>query len=418
LITYIKIETYTMPKKKKILYLNLSLMFLMHLLLCGNLFSQSWNQTTSFPGTPRDDDSYFKIGTKHFVGTGREVGFGCTRDFYFFDEATQSWGNTSPLPAGKERQYANATSYNGKGFLFGGVDCTGIYQNDLWTYDPVTDSWTELSVLPAAGRAGMVAFLLNDSWFVVGGKNTNGTLNEVWTYNFTSQTWVQKNNIPTDGIWRGIAFTFQNNAFIGLGRNNLNNQTGHNAEILSYQSDNDSWADVPNLVWGTRSYVGYAQTDSLLFLFGGLDSSGQILTSAERIHLSDFTTDFLPDFPSVARKGGVAFLVQNDLYYTTGVSTDTRFNETWRLDNVAVLDEVSSIQFHIFPNPARLEINMIGNKVIGSVELLDVYGNVQSSNQVNSTQFTLTLDHFSSGYYFLKVIFEGNEQIEKILISN
>ena len=56
----------------------------------GIIYSQTWNQTTSFPGTPRDDASHFKIGTKHFIGRGREVGFGCTRDFYFFDESTSS----------------------------------------------------------------------------------------------------------------------------------------------------------------------------------------------------------------------------------------------------------------------------------------------------------------------------------------
>jgi N-acetylneuraminic acid mutarotase len=405
-----------MPKKKKILYLNLPLMLLLHLLLCGNLFSQSWNQTTSFPGTPRDDASYFKIGAKHFVGTGREVGFGCTRDFYFFDEATQSWGNSAPLPAGKERQYASATSYNGKGYLFGGVDCAGIYQNDFWTYDPLTDSWTELSALPSAGRAGMVAFLLNDTWFVVGGKNTNGTLNEVWTYNFTAQTWVQKNNIPSDGIWRGIAFTFQNNAFIGLGRNNLNNQTGHNAEILSYQSGNDSWAVVPTLDWGKRSYVGCTQTDSLLFLFGGLDSTGQILTSAERIHLSDFTTDFLPDFPSIARKGGMAFLVQNDLYYTTGVSTDTRFNETWRLDNVAELDEVSSFEFQVFPNPSSTEITIKANEPIVSIEILDELGRLQFAEKINATHFQFSANFLEAGNYFVKITTKSGERIEKFVV--
>lgn len=390
--------------------------FILFVLNSGISFSQSWNQTTSFPGTPRDDASYFKIGTKHYIGTGREVGFGCTRDFYIYDEATQSWGNSSPLPAGKDRQYASATSYNGKGYLFGGIDCAGNYLNDFWTYDPLTDNWTELSVFPAAGRAGMVAFLLNDSWFVVGGKNTNGTLNEVWTYNFTSQTWVQKNNIPTDGIWRGIAFTFENNAFIGLGRNNLNNQTGHNAEILSYQSGNDSWAVVPNLVWGTRSYVGYAQTDSLLFLFGGLDSVGQILNSAERIHLSDFTTDVLPDFPSVARKGGVAFLVQNDFYYTTGVSTDTRFNETWRLDNLAVLDEVSSFQFQVFPNPCSSEITIKANEPIVSIDILDEFGRLQFAEKINATHFEFSANFLESGNYFVKITTENGEQIEKLVV--
>jgi N-acetylneuraminic acid mutarotase len=382
------------------------------------IFSQSWNQTSSFPGTPRDDASYFKLGTKHYIGTGREVGFGCTRDFYSFDENTLTWNASASLPVGKERQYASSCSWNGKGYLFCGVDCSGTYLNDLWSYDPVTDSWTELNALPSGGRAGMVQFVLNDTMYCVGGKNASGILNEVWAYHFSNQTWIQKNNLPSDGIWRGIAFTFQNKGYIGLGKNNLNNQTGINSEILKYDSNLDSWSVVPNLNWGTRSYIGHTQTDSLLFLFGGLSETNQILVSTERIHLTDFTTDILADFPSIPRKGGVAFLVQNDLYYTTGVSTDTRFNETWKLSAVASIDELSTNQFDVFPNPATIEINIQGTKVIESVELLDVSGQVQSSNHVNSTKFTLTLDQFSSGYYFLKVLSEGTEQIEKVFISN
>jgi N-acetylneuraminic acid mutarotase len=383
----------------------------------GIIYSQTWNQTTSFPGTPRDDASHFKIGTKHFIGTGREVAFGCTRDFYFFDESTLSWGNSSPLPAGKERQYASGISYNGKGFIFGGIDCAGVYQNDLWTYNPTTDSWNELNSLPSAGRAGMVQFLLQDTLYIVGGRNTSGIMNEVWTYNFSTQTWTQKNNLPSNGIWRGVAFTFQNNAFIGLGRNNLNNQTGHNAEILNYQPSSDSWTAVSNLSWGTRSYVGCAQTDSLLFLFGGLDSTGQILTSVERIHLSDFTTDLLPNFPSDARKGGVAFLVQNDLYYTTGVSTDTRFNETWRLDNVAYLEEVTSFQFQIFPNPCSTEMTIKASEPIISIEIMDELGRILFKEKINAIYFQLLTSFLKSGNYFVKIETENYELMEKLVIN-
>jgi N-acetylneuraminic acid mutarotase len=380
------------------------------------IFSQSWNQTTSFPGTPRDDASYFKLGSKHYIGTGREVGFGCTRDIYSFDENTLTWNASASLPVGKERQYASSCSWNGKGYLFGGVDCAGIYQNDLWTYDPVTDSWTELSVLPAAGRAGMVAFLLNDTWFVVGGKNTNGTLNEVWTYNFTSQTWVQKNNIPTDGIWRGIAFTFQNKGYIGLGRNNLNNQTGINSEILKYDSNLDSWSVVPNLNWGTRSYIGHAQTDSLLFLFGGLSETNQILVSTERIHLNDFSVEILADFPSIPRKGGVSFLVQNNFYYSTGVSTDTRFNETWQLANVSALKEITSFKVQIFPNPSSTEITIEATEPILSIEIIDELGRLQFAEKINNTHFNFSTNLLESGNYFVKIKTENGERIEKLVV--
>ena len=215
--------------------------------LTTQVYSQSWEQTSSFPGTPRDDASYFKIGNKHFIGTGREVGFGCTRDFYYFDENNLSWQSSASLPIGEERQYAIGCSWNNKGYFFGGVDCSGAYKNDFWEYNPNTDTWTILPNLPSLGRAGMVQFILEDTMYIVGGRNSNGILNEVWAYNFITQTWNQKNNLPSFGIWKGIAFTFENNTYIGLGKNNLNNQNGHNTEILNYQPSNDSWTIVPNL---------------------------------------------------------------------------------------------------------------------------------------------------------------------------
>jgi len=411
-----KIETYNMAKKK-ILQWNLTLMFLLPLLLCGNLFSQSWNQTSSFPGTPRDDASYFKLGTKHYIGTGREVGFGCTRDFNAFDENTLTWNASASLPVGKERQYASSCSWNGKGYLFGGVDCAGIYQNDLWTYDPVTDSWTELNALPSNGRAGMVQFVLNDTMYCVGGKNASGILNEVWAYHFSNQTWIQKNNLPSGGIWRGIAFTFQNKGYIGLGRNNLNNQTGHNTEILIYQSQADTWTILPNLNLGQRSYVGHVQTDSLLFLFGGLTETNQILVSTERVHLNDFTSDILANFPSVPRKGGITFLVQNDLYYSTGVSTDTRFNETWKLSSVASLNENGISDIQIYPNPVTSDLYIVSNQIIKKIEIYDAFGRICLKHETEENQIQLNLDHLEKGNYLIHVISDNQMTIRTLLIK-
>jgi len=379
-------------------------------------YSQAWEQTSSFPGTPRDDASYFKIGNKHFVGTGREVGFGCTRNFYYFDENTLSWQSSAPLPLGEERQYAVACSWNDKGYFFGGVACSGAYKNDFWEYNPLTDAWTSLPNLPANGRAGMVQFILNDTLYIVGGRNSSGILNEVWTYNFITQTWNQKNNLPSDGIWRGIAFTFENNAYIGLGKNNLNNQTGHNTEILNYQPSTDSWIVMPTINWGTRSYVGYAQTDSLLFLFGGQSESNQILISTERVHLNDFTSDVLADFPSIARKGGVAFLVQNDLYFTTGISLDTRFNETWRLSGVASIDEREMSDVQIFPNPASESITI---EISGGINtqkpclLIDASGREMKTFNLSGIKTQIAISDLNSGIYFVKV----GDWVEKLVVE-
>jgi N-acetylneuraminic acid mutarotase len=378
--------------------------------------AQTWEQTISFPGTPRDDGTHFKIGNKHFVGTGREVGFGCTRDFYAFDESTLNWSNVTSLPSGKERQYASAVSWNGKGYLFGGVDGSGNYLNDFWCYDPLSNSWTSLNPLPASGRGGMVEFVIQDTLYIIGGRNANGILNEVWCYSFNDQSWSQKNALPSYGIWRGIAFTYQEMGYIGLGKNNLNNQTGFNADFLSYQSTTDTWSVVPNLNLGEKTYVGYAQNDSLLFLFGGVTPSNQLLTTTERLHLSDFTLDILPDFTGVARKGGCAFLVQDDLYYTTGVSTDTRFNETWRIANITDLAELSGIELNIYPNPTSTDLSIVCNEPIESILITDMLGRKVSGMVVNDTHFQVDTSQLPTSSYFISVKTADQTTTKKLLV--
>lgn len=379
-------------------------------------FGQTWEQTISFPGTPRDDGTHFSIGTKHYVGTGREVGFGCTRDFYSFDQSTLNWATISSLPIGKERQYASTVSWNGKGYLFGGVDCAGNYQNDFWCYDPNADSWSAMNPLPSAGRGGMVQFVIQDALYLIGGRNDNGILNEVWCYSFTNQMWSQKNSLPFDGIWRGISFTNQNTGFIGLGKNNLNNQTGFNAAVWSYDSSTDSWTIVPNLNLGQRAYVGSAQTDSTLFLFGGLNPANQLLTSFERIDLVDFSIHVLPDFSSIPRKGGCPFLVQNDFYYSTGVSTDTRFNETWRLTDVVGTKELSTDDLVIYPNPTSSAFSIKSNELIESLAITNSFGQYIKELSINASVVEIETDEIPPGSYILTIKTVNHIKMEKLLI--
>jgi hypothetical protein len=378
--------------------------------------AQTWLQTSSFPGTPRDDGTHFKIGTKHYVGTGREVGFGCTRDFFSFDETTLSWSTTASLPFGKERQYASTVSWNGKGYLFGGVDCAGNFKNDFWCFDPISDSWSALNQLPAAGRGGVVHFILQDTLYLIGGRNDSGILNEVWCYSFFNQTWTQKNALPFDGIWRGIAYTFQNTGYIGLGKNNANNQTGFNAAVWTYESSSDSWTIVPNLSLGERTYVGYAQTDSSLFLFGGQTPSNQLLATFERIDLSDNTIDVLTDFSGIPRKGGCVFLVQHDFYYTTGVSTDTRFNETWRLTNVVGNSDPKMEEFIIYPNPASATFCIKSNELIESLVITNSFGQVIRELNCNGTTVEIETNEIQSGSYLLTIKTVKHVKMEKLFI--
>jgi N-acetylneuraminic acid mutarotase len=56
------------------------------LLVLGTaLHAQVWQQLPDFPGTARDDAAAFSIGNRIHVGTGMEVGWGLTNDWWCFD---------------------------------------------------------------------------------------------------------------------------------------------------------------------------------------------------------------------------------------------------------------------------------------------------------------------------------------------
>ncbi|MBS1567950.1 MAG: hypothetical protein JST45_00770, partial [Bacteroidetes bacterium] len=53
--------------------------------------AQTWTQLPDFPGTARDDAASFTINGKIYVGTGMEVGWGLTNDWWCFDTQTDTW---------------------------------------------------------------------------------------------------------------------------------------------------------------------------------------------------------------------------------------------------------------------------------------------------------------------------------------
>jgi N-acetylneuraminic acid mutarotase len=364
---------------------------------------QTWEEVQSFPGTARDDGSSFSIDNKHYCGLGMDAGFSCTRDFYYYDGASTNWNNSTALPIGQERQYAVGCSWNGKGYIFGGLACDGTFLNDLWIFDPSSSTWSSGLPLPSDGRSGAEHFILADTLYIVGGKNTNGIISEVWAYDFTNNTWIQKTDLPGDGIWRGLSFEWNNLGYAGLGKNNLNSQTEFNADIYAYDPISDTWSLQVNPGISQRSYIGSAQVDSLVLIYGGLEPSNAILSSLDRLDISSWSLTSLPDFPDDARKGVTAFLNNNDFYISCGVSQIMRLNETWKIADILAIEKTVKEDFSMSPNPCDnvLKIQLSTQTdiplTICSIEgkiVKTIYLNGSSSEEIN-------VSDLKSGSYFV-----------------
>ena len=115
--------------------------------------------------TPVSNAGAASIGTKIYV-----VG-GATEDpvtgnaipvanLQIFDTATQTWDTTGP-PLPKALMQCAVTSLGGKLYVFGGLKSTGTNSyaavTDAYVYDPVTNAWSSLAVLPTATAYAAVA---------------------------------------------------------------------------------------------------------------------------------------------------------------------------------------------------------------------------------------------------------------------
>ncbi len=351
--------------------------FLLILTLCISytLFSQTWVKLSDFPSTERDDGLKFSIANKVYCGSGLQVGWTCANDFYAFDLVSETWSSIASMPTTASRQYGVGFSLYGKGYVFGGINDSGVYLNDLLEYDPITNTWLQKASLPALGRAGAVAFVINNIVYIVGGRTiTNNAIFETWKYNVLTDSWTQMSNLPISGIWRGVSFENNNLGYVGLGRNNLDQNNKH---FFEYNPITNNWIQVAGYSHAGRAYTGYSQIGNLAFLFGGADSLGMIDNAFERIDLTDFSTQMLSPFASIPRKGCIAFTGNNSFYITTGVSTTARFKETWKASGIVGLKGLTeeNNELKIYPNPATNELHIISKRDdISTIKVITMLG--------------------------------------------
>ncbi len=393
------------------------------LLLCciyNSFFGQDWNQLTDFPGTARDDGTTFTIGNKVYCGTGLQVGWTCTNDFYAFDLLSESWSTIAPMPSAMQRQYTFSCSILGEGYVFGGINDAGDYLNDLWKYNAISNSWLQLTSMPSEGRSGGVSFVLDNKMYVVGGKSlTSAALNETWMYDPALDEWSVMADFPQNGSWRGVAFQYDNKGFVGLGKDNAGQ---YNLGFYSYDPALNGWNPVVDYTSIGRAYTGAAQIGQFAYLLGGVDSVGTITNTFEKIDLTNFSTLNLTPLPNPPRKGGMAFTSNDAFFITTGVSTANRLTETWKASSILSTPELFiETELLIYPNPSKGDFT-ISLKHEGLVQLAitDVVGKViYSQANVNlTTPFLVNLPVGIAGMCFVEVSGEGFKSQQRAVISN
>jgi N-acetylneuraminic acid mutarotase len=142
------------------------------------------------------------------------------------------WSTSTTGPALRYR--AGACTDGTFVYVYGGGDDIGGNYNDLWRWDPVTETWTQLANMPTAKQNIQGAYADGKIYVPGGFDNTSGThITENAIYDIASDTWTTGAPLPAPQTGTNVAF---NGKIYNFGGN-----PGPQSTVTIYDIATDTW---------------------------------------------------------------------------------------------------------------------------------------------------------------------------------
>lgn len=176
-----------------------------------------WTQKADFAGGRRTQAVSFVIDDIAYVGTGYNVVNNTGiyyNDMYKYDPTTNTWTQLNDF-GGTPRKGAVGFAMGGQGYIGTGDD--GVVRDDFWQYEPTTDTWVQKANLPGAARTGATGWGIFPQAFICTGQDNFSFMNDLWEYNYFSDSWVQRTNFPGSPRSNACSFVLNGIAYVGTG---------------------------------------------------------------------------------------------------------------------------------------------------------------------------------------------------------
>lgn len=400
------------------------LTFLFTLFYSFELHAQ-WIQVADFGGTERDDIVTFTCQERAFAGSGMEVGYQVTKDFYEYKADLNQWVAIANLP-GEARQHCFNFSFQNYACVYAGLNQAGNDLKDGFLYNPVNNTWQLVSPYPGSGSSSCAATTIGNKGYAgLGRSNQSIVHNDWWQYNSDSNIWVQKANFP--GMARTLAACFECNGFIYVAGGIDANEFGL-GDVWQYNPQNDSWLAISSLLIQPVGSAASCKVKQVAAIVGGYDGQTVYTSHAMLFDGFNITWNNLPAIPvNGARKGSKAFSVNGELYVTCGITSDnTRLKSTWKYDQINSFESYSKSGhvFNLYPNPAsesfEISVSQEYNSLIKNYTISTLTGQNIKSGKIpeGSNSETIFTTEIHPGFYWITFSISSETFIQKLLISN
>ena len=142
---------------------------------------------------------------------------------------------------------ACACTLDGKAYVFGGRDGKRHYRNELWVYDPVSDTWTNLGATPLKARVNATMTAADGLLYVgLGYSETrayrdSAYMKDWWSYSPSTDTWTRLADFPNGNTVAASSYVTDGDIYTiyGFGY-------GYTHDVYRYNTSEDQWTVYPD----------------------------------------------------------------------------------------------------------------------------------------------------------------------------
>lgn len=148
---------------------------------------------------------------------GLPIDNGERNKFWKYNSSAKSWTLLNPFPGFSQYEAVGSFTINNKGYV--------LFMDKIFcSYDPETDTWTKLASFPGSdvfswGRAIFAIGNLGYAGLGLANTNNGQVYDEIWVYDPVTNSWSQSTPIPEGGKYNSYSFVINNKAYIGFGLN-------------------------------------------------------------------------------------------------------------------------------------------------------------------------------------------------------
>lgn len=342
-----------------------------------------WTQVTKFGGGKADGCFSFSLDGKGYVGGG-------SPEMWEYDPASSKWTARGDNPGLFMRAFSFSFTVNGKAYVGGGDSAYVLSKplNDVWMYNPATMKWTKKNNFPVGYRAGAFSFVIDNVAYVGGGVEPAGLWDDVYKYDDVNDTWTQVSSLPYPGIgglYGAASFALNGKGYIVGGSFSNGSASGNAKFVYEYDPKNDQWTQKKDFPGSIRAFTFSFVLDGKAYVGGGSTNASVTHQDFYRYDAAADSWTKLQDLPTDKTCWATSFVIGDAAYLTTGAHvtamsldmTDETYQYKQPVSVKDVMKENNAIT--IYPNPAgdviRIKVlpqdeaeltitNMLGEMVI------------------------------------------------------